>query len=53
MIYNITINGLKVFIKDNDSFYEQFLNFFLTCRVKTLRVFRSNDDTKFILIYNA
>ncbi|EES8970753.1 TPA: lipopolysaccharide core heptose(II) kinase RfaY, partial [Escherichia coli] len=23
MIYNKTINGLKVFIKDNDPFYEQ------------------------------
>ncbi|EEW6220076.1 lipopolysaccharide core heptose(II) kinase RfaY, partial [Escherichia coli] len=26
MIYNKTINGLKVFIKDNDPFYEQVLN---------------------------
>ncbi|EEV9500614.1 lipopolysaccharide core heptose(II) kinase RfaY, partial [Escherichia coli] len=25
MIYNKTINGLKVFIKDNDPFYEQVL----------------------------
>ncbi|EFG9996053.1 TPA: lipopolysaccharide core heptose(II) kinase RfaY, partial [Escherichia coli] len=41
MIYNKTINGLKVFIKDNDPFYEQVLNDFLTCRVKTLKVFRS------------
>ncbi|EEQ7499983.1 lipopolysaccharide core heptose(II) kinase RfaY, partial [Escherichia coli] len=39
MIYNKTINGLKVFIKDNDPFYEQVLNDFLTCRVKTLKVF--------------
>ncbi|EER5158601.1 lipopolysaccharide core heptose(II) kinase RfaY, partial [Escherichia coli] len=23
MIYNKTINGVKVFIKDNDPFYEQ------------------------------
>lgn len=43
MIYNKTINGLKVFIKDNDPFYEQVLNDFLTCRVKTLKVFRSID----------
>lgn len=50
MIYNKTINGLKVFIKDNDPFYEQVLNDFLTCRVKTLKVFRSIDDTKVILI---
>ncbi|EMH3689423.1 lipopolysaccharide core heptose(II) kinase RfaY, partial [Escherichia coli] len=26
MIYNKTINGVKVFIKDNDPFYEQVLN---------------------------
>ena len=50
MIYNKTINGLKVFIKDNDPFYEQVLNDFLTCRVKTLKVFRSIDDTKVMLI---
>ena len=49
MIYNKTINGLKVFIKDNDPFYEQVLNDFLTCRVKTLKVFRSIDDTKVLL----
>lgn len=53
MIYNKTINGLKVFIKDNDPFYEQVLNDFLTCRVKTLKVFRSIDDTKVILIDTA
>ncbi|HHL9154781.1 TPA: lipopolysaccharide core heptose(II) kinase RfaY [Escherichia coli] len=53
MIYNKTINGLKVFIKDNDPFYEQVLNDVLTCRVKTLKVFRSIDDTKVILIDTA
>lgn len=53
MIYNKTINGLKVFIKDNDPFYEQVLNDFLTYRVKTLKVFRSIDDTKVILIDTA
>ena len=53
MIYNKTINGLKVFIKDNDPFYEQVLNDFLTFRVKTLKVFRSIDDTKVILIDTA
>lgn len=53
MIYNKTINGVKVFIKDNDLFYEQVLNDFLTCRVKTLKVFRSIDDTKVILIDTA
>ncbi|EHV81433.1 lipopolysaccharide core biosynthesis family protein [Escherichia coli DEC7B] len=53
MIYNKTINGLKVFIKDNDPFYEQVLNDFLTCRVKALKVFRSIDDTKVILIDTA
>ncbi|EFB6268219.1 lipopolysaccharide core heptose(II) kinase RfaY, partial [Escherichia coli] len=26
MIYNKTISGLKVFIKDNDPFYERVLN---------------------------
>ncbi|MFK0530617.1 lipopolysaccharide core heptose(II) kinase RfaY, partial [Escherichia coli] len=36
----------KVFIKDNDPFYEQVLNDFLTCRVKTLKVFRSLVNTK-------
>ncbi|MEL8501749.1 lipopolysaccharide core heptose(II) kinase RfaY, partial [Escherichia coli] len=41
MIYNKTINGLKVFIKDNDTCYEQVLNDFLTCRFKTIKVFLS------------
>lgn len=50
MIYNKTISGLKVFIKDNDPFYERVLNDFLTCRVKTLKVFRSIADTKVILL---
>ena len=53
MIYNKTINGLKVFIKDNDPFYEQVLNDFFSFRVKTLKVFRSIDDTKVILIDTA
>ncbi|EEV8228636.1 lipopolysaccharide core heptose(II) kinase RfaY, partial [Escherichia coli] len=43
----------KVFIKDNDPFYERVLNDFLTCRVKTLKVFRSIADTKVILIDTA
>lgn len=53
MIYNKTISELQVFIKDNDPFYERVLNDFLTCRVKTLKVFRSIADTKVILIDTA
>lgn len=50
MIHKKKIKDLTVFIKDNDPFYEEILNDFLNFNLKILKVFRSIDDTKVILI---
>nr|WP_318383577.1 lipopolysaccharide core heptose(II) kinase RfaY [uncultured Enterobacter sp.] len=50
MIHKKNIRNLTVFIKDNDVFYENVLLDFLNYNIKILKVFRSIEDTKVILI---
>lgn len=53
MITKKNVHGYSVFIKDGDLFYENIFLDFLSNKIKVLKVFRTIEDTKVVLIDTA